>query len=38
MKALLNIDYTCDFVAPDGKLTAGEPAEKLHDYIVNVTR
>ena len=38
MKALLNIDYTYDFVAPDGKLTAGEPAEKLHDYIVNITR
>lgn len=38
MKALLNIDYTYDFVAPDGKLTAGEPAQKLHDYIVNITR
>jgi nicotinamidase-related amidase len=38
MKALLNIDYTYDFVAKDGKLTAGEPAQKLHDCIVNVTR
>lgn len=38
MKALLNIDYTYDFVAADGKLTAGEPAEKLHDYILNTTR
>lgn len=38
MKALLNIDYTYDFVAPDGKLTAGEPAQQLHDYIVNTTR
>lgn len=38
MKALLNIDYTYDFVAEDGKLTAGKPAEALHDYIVNVTR
>lgn len=38
MKALLNIDYTYDFVAADGKLTAGEPAEKLHDYIVRTTR
>lgn len=38
MKALLNIDYTYDFVADDGKLTAGEPAQNLHDYILNVTR
>lgn len=38
MKALLNIDYTYDFVAEDGKLTAGAPAQKLHDYIINVTR
>lgn len=38
MKALINIDYTYDFVAADGKLTAGEPAQKLHDYIVSTTR
>lgn len=38
MKALLNIDYSVDFVAADGKLTAGEPAQKLHDYIVKLTQ
>lgn len=38
MKALLNIDYTYDFVADDGKLTAGKPAQDLHNYIVTTTR
>lgn len=38
MKALLNIDYTNDFVAPDGALTCGEPGQVLHDYIVNLTK
>lgn len=37
-KALLNVDYTNDFVAEDGSLTCGEPGRKLHDYIVNVTK
>lgn len=26
-KALISIDYTVDFVADDGKLTAGAPAQ-----------
>lgn len=37
-KALLNIDYTNDFVAADGALTSGEPGQELHDYIVDLTR
>ncbi|MDD7305098.1 MAG: cysteine hydrolase [Peptoniphilaceae bacterium] len=38
MKALINIDYTNDFVAQDGKLTAGKPAQDLEDYIVNISK
>jgi len=37
-KALLNIDYTNDFVAENGALTAGKPAQELHDYIVDTTK
>src|SRR5699024_6191824 len=37
-KALLNIDYTYDFVATEGKLTCGEPGQVLHDYILNLTK
>lgn len=37
-KALLNIDYTNDFVAVDGALTCGEPGQLLHDYIVQLTK
>lgn len=37
-KALLNIDYTVDFVAEDGALTCGKPGQALHDYIVELTR
>ncbi len=37
-KALLNIDYTYDFVAEDGALTCGEPGQVLHDYIVDLTK
>lgn len=36
-RALLNIDYTNDFVATDGTLTCGEPGQALHDYIVKTT-
>lgn len=34
-KALLVIDYSYDFVALDGKLTAGEPAIALEDSIAD---
>lgn len=36
-KALLNIDYTNDFVATEGALTCGTPGQELHDYIVDLT-
>lgn len=36
-KALLSIDYTYDFVASDGKLTAGQPAQLISDRIAQVT-
>lgn len=36
-KALLNIDYTNDFVAPEGKLTCGEPGQQLLAYICELT-
>lgn len=34
MKALLVIDYTNDFVANDGALTCGKPAQDIEDRIV----
>lgn len=36
-RALLNIDYSNDFVASNGKLTCGTVAQELHDYIVTTT-
>lgn len=38
MRALINIDYTNDFVASDGKLTAGKVAQNLEEYIVDITK
>ncbi len=35
-KALINIDYTNDFV--DGALPVGDPAIKIHDKIVSLTK
>ena len=35
-EALLIIDYTNDFVADKGALTAGEPAQKLAEPLVNL--
>lgn len=37
-KALISIDYTVDFVADDGKLTAGQPAQAIADKIAAVTQ
>lgn len=37
-KALISIDYTVDFVAEDGKLTAGEPAQAISQAIYDVTQ
>ena len=37
-KALISIDYTYDFVATDGKLTAGKPAQAIEEAITRVTK
>lgn len=37
-KALLNLDYTYDFVAEDGSLTCGEPGQKIEEAIVTLTK
>ena len=37
-KALISIDYTVDFVADDGKLTAGAPAQAISKTIAQVTQ
>lgn len=36
-RALVNVDYTVDFVADDGALTCGEPGQKLEETIVQIT-
>jgi nicotinamidase-related amidase len=36
-KALINIDYTVDFVADDGALTCGKPGQAIEDNIVRIT-
>lgn len=36
-RALLNVDYTYDFVAADGKLTCGKPGQEIEAAIVAVT-
>ena len=35
-KALISIDYTVDFVADDGKLTAGAPAQAISETIAQM--
>jgi nicotinamidase-related amidase len=37
-KALINIDYTYDFVADDGALTCGEPGQQIEGKIVSLTK
>lgn len=36
-KALINIDYTNDFVATDGALTCGVPGQAIEDRITEIT-
>ncbi len=36
-KALINIDYTVDFVAEDGALTCGKPGQQIEDIISSIT-
>src|SRR5690625_3741751 len=37
-RALINVDYTYDFVAEDSNLTCGEPGRAIEEQIVNVTK
>src|SRR5690625_88359 len=37
-RALINVDYTYDFVAEDGKLTCGEPGQAIEQHIVQITK
>ncbi|MEE3808834.1 cysteine hydrolase family protein [Lysinibacillus fusiformis] len=37
-RALINIDYTVDFVASDGALTCGEPGQLLEQANVGLTK
>lgn len=37
-RAFINVDYTYDFVAEDGKLTCGEPGQAIEKKIVSLTR
>ncbi|WP_313801677.1 isochorismatase family cysteine hydrolase [Cytobacillus sp.] len=37
-RALINIDYTEDFVATDGALTCGEPGQALEAKMVDLTK
>lgn len=37
-RALINVDYTYDFVAPDGKLTCGEPGQAIEKAITQITK
>ncbi|MCH1626701.1 cysteine hydrolase family protein [Ferdinandcohnia quinoae] len=36
-KALLNVDYTFDFVAEEGALTCGVPGQQIESAIVRIT-
>ncbi|UYF99121.1 MULTISPECIES: cysteine hydrolase family protein [unclassified Halomonas] len=38
MKALINIDYTVDFVADTGSLTCGAPGQAIHDALLALTK
>ena len=38
MKALISIDYTNDFVADEGALTAGKPAQEILKNMLSITQ
>ncbi|TSB47210.1 cysteine hydrolase family protein [Alkalicoccobacillus porphyridii] len=38
MKALINIDYTNDFIAEEGALSVGEPGRAIESEVVKVTK
>ncbi|MED0962026.1 cysteine hydrolase family protein [Bacillus paramycoides] len=37
-RALINIDYTYDFVAEKGALTCGKPGQEIERELVNITK
>lgn len=37
-RALINVDYTVDFVADNGALTCGNPGQAIEDRIVSLTK
>ena len=37
-QALINVDYTNDFVADDGKLTCGKPGQIIEKLLVDLTK
>src|SRR5690625_972934 len=37
-RALINVDYTYDFVAKDGKLTCGVPGQAIEGKIIEITK
>ena len=37
-RALINIDYTVDFVADDGALTCGKPGQEIEKAIAGITK
>lgn len=37
-KALINIDYTYDFVAENGALTCGEPGQAIEERVTSLTK
>ncbi|AZK48929.1 cysteine hydrolase family protein [Paenibacillus lentus] len=37
-RALINVDYTYDFVAADGALTCGEPAQAIEGRMAELTK
>lgn len=37
-RALINIDYTFDFVDDQGALTCGKPGQAIHDYLLHLNQ
>ncbi|WP_373895078.1 cysteine hydrolase family protein [Virgibacillus natechei] len=37
-RVLLNVDYTYDFVADDGKLSSGKPGQAIESRVVDLTK
>ncbi|GGJ90614.1 isochorismatase [Lentibacillus kapialis] len=37
-RALINVDYTVDFVADEGNLTCGKPGQAIEENVVSITK